>query len=227
MNAWGYVVIIILSIGVFAGILFARGRLMKSLSKLLYNDHQPEEFLTKINGFWGKIFFSKQTRLFQSLDAYFMCEDFEQVENTFKSLESGKLSYGAKINLYEKEVQYYVQNKKYTEAQKANDTLQSLGKQISSPEMDRILLESSTLIKIYVDHDGSVAKDMVALAEQASQKGMKGLYYYRAAKCYNYQSDRANTIKFLEKAQQNLSSSKEWDTHIEKCLKDFSALEEK
>ena len=227
MNAWGYVIIIVVSICVFAGLSVYRNKLMKKLSKLLYVDNKPQEFLDQINGFWGKVFFSKSIRQFQSLDAYILLQNYDSAEQMMHDLEGQKLSYGSKINLYEKETQYYIQNGNYEEGRKSNATLQELGKQISDPRMDSILDECNTLVKVYADKDGSQAHHLVEKGDAVEQKSMKGLYYYQAAKCYWYQKDKANTDKYLKKAQLNLCGSDTWDKHIDKCMHDYSALDER
>lgn len=223
---WIYVIIALVSVAILVIPQIIKGNMIKKLSKLLYEKHDPDGFLAEINSTAGKILFSKKTRLFQSVDAYALKQDNAAIENVFSQLEDMKIGYGMSISLYEKEVQYYVGGGKFDKAKAANSKLQREGGRIEDKQMKSICEECDSLIRIYADHDGSLAKTMVEKGDEAKSQQSKGIYYYQAAKCFNYQKDRANTIKYLKEAQQKLAGTS-WTKHIDSCLQDFSHLEEK
>ena len=201
-------------------------RLLQDLSKTLYQEQDADKFLQMLNSTKAKILLKKKTRLFTSIDGYALQDDGEKIEEVFTALENKRISYGNKIGLYQKEVQYFTQAKKFDKAIKANDTLQSLGGKINDKSMTAILEESQTLIEIYVNKNGNYAKIMSTKGDEAKQSMLKGLYYYRAAKCYNFKEDKNNTIKYLKECE--LKCPKTYlGIHAGKCLTDFSKIDEK
>ena len=201
-------------------------RLLKDLSKILYVDLDADKYIKTLDSLKAKFLLSKKSRLFASIDGYALKDDATKIEEVFNTLEKKRLSYGNKIGLYQKEVQFYTQAKMFDKAIKANETLQELGSKINDVTMTSILEEAQTLIEIYVNRNGDYAKIMVAKGDAATQAMVKGFYYYRAAKCYYFKADKVNTIKYLKECQLKCPKTYLGD-HAAECLKDQTKIEEK
>lgn len=226
MDFWIYILIGLVLIVIIIMQQLSVKKYLKDLSSLLYEKQDGKAYLDKLNSFQGKLSMSGNKRLFMAIDGYALMDDTASIEKAFKELETKKLSYGSQIGLYQKEVQYYVQARKFDEAIKANNSLQELGALINDQKMTTILDEANVLVEIYCNRNGSLAKEMVKKAESANTKLLKGIYYYRASKCYYYLNDKANTTKYLKEAQLKLSGTS-WGKHVDMCLEDISEIEEK
>ena len=94
---------------------------------------------------------------------------------------------------------------------------------IKDANMDVISEEANTLIEVYCNRNASYAEIMVEKAKKQTNKFTKGIFYYRAAKCYYYGNDEKNVQKYLEHAVQNVTG--EWRKHVEACMEDHSKLD--
>lgn len=196
---------------------------IKGMSKTLYADTNPDLYLERLDNVEGKIFLNKKVRLFRKIDAYAMKNDKENVIKTFKELESLKLSFGQEVSLYEKEVNYYVNQKMFEEAKVANNKVQELNTKVEIEDLNKIAVECNSLIEIYVNKNGSLANEMVKYGDEATIDTVKGTYYFRAAKCYFYRKDNKLTEKYLLKAQKYLEKTSTKPI-IDKCIKDHNEL---
>lgn len=221
-----YIGIGLMLIAVVIAYQYASIKFSKQLSSFLYKDLDSEKYLESLDSSKAKLFVRKNRREMLKVDGYALKEDSVNLEKQFKKLESMKISYGQKISLYEKEVQYYANSKQNDNAMKAYNELMILGSQINNENMNKVLNEATIAIEVYVNRNGDFAEKLVELAKNSSTPIIKGLYFYKASKCYYYKDDKANVIKYLKKAQNNLTS-KLWREHIDACINDFKQLDEK
>jgi hypothetical protein len=216
----------IMLIAVVVAYQYASIKFSKQLSSFLYKEFDANKYLEILDSSKAKLFVRKNRREMLKLDGYAVKQDSVNLEKQLIKLESMKISYGQKISLYEKEVQYYANSKQNDKALKAYDELMILGNQINSNDMSRVLNEATITIEVYVKRNGELAEKLVELAKNNKTPIIKGLYFYKASKCFYYNDDKINVIKYLKKAQNNLTS-KIWRDHIDACLKDFKQLDEK
>lgn len=219
-----YLVISIIFILIF--ILFSnfKKNYIKKMSTILYQENNADEFIHKINSFEGKVLISNKIRLFRLIDAYALKQDKEKVIETFKTLEKMKLSFGQEVTLYEKEVVFYVENNMYDVAKIANDKIQELNKKVEIPDLNKIAVNCESLIKIYVNKDGSLANEMVKAGDESKIGIVKGTYYFRAAKCFYYKKDNKMVEKYLEKAFNYLHQTS-LNHMVSECIKDHTKLD--
>lgn len=199
---------------------------LQKISKLLYKDNKPDEFLKEIDSFSSKLFFNKKVRLQRKLDAYVMKHDIDSAIEILKELEGLRLSFGQKVSLYEKEVNFYVQNKMYKQAEEANNNIQELNKKVEIPDLQKIADECNFLIKVYVDKDSSIVNDLIDFAEKSGNESVKGLFYFRAAKLYYYKQDNKMVDKYLDKSY-NLLHKTAFGPYLEECKKDHKKVLDK
>lgn len=224
MKSWlMYLIIAVVIVLVFVIFSLLKKNYIKDMSKTLYADANPDLYLKRLDNIEGKIFLNKKVRLFRKIDAFAMKNDKENVINIFKELESLKLSFGQKVSLYEKEVDYYANKKMFEEAKQANNIIQDLAKQVEIEDLNKIAINCNALIEIYVNHNGSLANEMVKNGDEATIDVIKGTYYFRAAKCYFYRKDNRLTEKYLLKAQKYLEKTPTGPI-INQCLKDHNQL---
>ena len=74
-----------------------------------------------------------------------------------------------------------------------------------------------------MDIDESKKERLMNAIKKQTNKFTKGIFYYRAAKCYYYGNDEKNVQKYLEHAVQNVTG--EWRKHVEACMEDHSKLD--
>ena len=224
MQSWLlYIIIAVLIILVFVLFSLFKKNYIKDMSKTLYVNTNPDLYLKRLDNIEGKIFLNKKVRLFRKIDAYAMKNDKENVIKTFKELESLKLSFGQEVSLYEKEVNYYVNQKMFEEAKVANNKVQELNTKVEIEDLNKIAVECNSLIEIYVNKNGSLANEMVKYGDESTIDTVKGTYYFRAAKCYFYRKDNKLTEKYLLKAQKYLEKTSTKPI-IDKCIKDHNEL---
>ena len=223
-NWYIYVAIAVIFFLIF--ILFSqlKKKFIKDMSKMLYADQNVDTYLQRLDNIEGKIFLNKKVRLFRKIDAYAMKNDNDGVVNTFKELETLKLSFGQEVSLYEKEVSFYVNKNMHEQAKVANEKVQELSKKVEIEDLQKIANNCNALIEIYVNKNGSLATQMAKAGDEANIDTVKGTYYYRAAKCYYYRNDSKMIDKYLNKAYDNLRKTS-WGSIISDCISDHSKLE--
>ncbi len=199
-------------------------KFLQDLAILLYEKKDARTYLKKIDSFEGKIFLNSKKRLFNSIDAYIMLNEKHKVEEIFRTLEHKHLGYGSKIGLYQKEVQYYVQQRKFEQAKEAYDILMDLGTKINDKNMAKLLEEATELVEIYVNRNGTYAKVMVEKYNYEPNLMLKGIYAFRAAKCFYYLDDKNKVEKYLKECRSKCKGSI-YAKQADLCLNDFTQLE--
>lgn len=224
MPKWTIYLVITIIIALLFFIFYRlKSKYIQKLSTILYSDNNPDLFLEQIDSFAAKIYFNSKVRLQRKLDAYVMKDDTNGVLDTFKELESKKLSFGQQVSLYEKEVDFYVSHKMFEQAVVANNKVQELNSQVEIPDLQKIADACNYLIKVYVDRDPSVVNDLIEFAENASVDSVKGIHYFRIAKCYYYKKDTKMVDKYLDKAY-NILHKTPWGPFLEGCKKDHKKV---
>ena len=218
-----YIIIGVIALALIIIYQVVYNRFSRNLAKVLYADLNPEGYLQQLSSLPAKLMISKNRRLFLALDALAYQGDHQGMQQVFSQLEARKLSYGQKINLYDKQIQFFVDTKDYEAAKSKLALLQKEGSKINNANMQYLLENVEALVEIYANHNGSYAKKMVMAAEKNPTKLAKATYYYRAAKCYYYQKDNQNTLKYLKKARNNAANTS-LAKHIDSCLEDNEKL---
>ncbi|MFQ8582119.1 MAG: hypothetical protein ACLSA6_05995 [Holdemania massiliensis] len=98
--------VLILAVGLVLYFLLNRmmQKLMVELSEILYKEVNPEKYLQVLNGWKGKMFFSKKTRSLMAIDALLMQNETAKIEEIFEQLDAVKMNPGNKLGLAQKEV---------------------------------------------------------------------------------------------------------------------------
>lgn len=225
MKTWMiYVAVAVVMMLIFVVFSLLKKKYIKDMSKVLYVDNDVDTYLNRLDNIEGKIFLNKKVRLFRKIDGFAIKNDVQGVVDTFKQLESLKLSFGQEVSLYEKEVDFYINNKMYEQAKVSNDKVQELSSRVEIPDLQKIADNCNALIDIYVNKNGKLANEMVKMGDEATIETVKGTYYFRAAKCFYYKKDNKMVDKYLNKALKNLNKTS-WGPIIAECIEDHSQLE--
>lgn len=225
MKTWMiYVAVAVVMMLIFVIFSLLKKKYIKDMSKVLYVDNDVDTYLNRLDNIEGKIFLNKKVRLFRKIDGFAIKNDVQGVVDTFKQLESLKLSFGQEVSLYEKEVDFYINNKMYEQAKVSNDKVQELSSRVEIPDLQKIADNCNALIDIYVNKNGKLANEMVKMGDEATIETVKGTYYFRAAKCFYYKKDNKMVEKYLNKALKNLNKTS-WGPIIAECIEDHKQLE--
>lgn len=225
MKTWMiYVAVAVVMMLIFVVFSLLKKKYIKDMSKVLYVDNDVDTYLNRLDNIEGKIFLNKKVRLFRKIDGFAIKNDVQGVVDTFKQLESLKLSFGQEVSLYEKEVDFYINNKMYEQAKVSNDKVQELSSKVEIPDLQKIADNCNALIDIYVNKNGKLANEMVKMGDEATIETVKGTYYFRAAKCFYYKKDNKMVEKYLNKALKNLNKTS-WGPIIAECIEDHKQLE--
>lgn len=225
MKTWMiYVAVAVVMMLIFVVFSLLKKKYIKDMSKVLYVDNDVDTYLNRLDNIEGKIFLNKKVRLFRKIDGFAIKNDVQGVVDTFKQLESLKLSFGQEVSLYEKEVDFYINNKMYEQAKVSNDKVQELSSRVEIPDLQKIADNCNALIDIYVNKNGKLANEMVKMGDEATIETVKGTYYFRAAKCFYYKKDNKMVEKYLNKALKNLNKTS-WGPIIAECIEDHKQLE--
>lgn len=220
-----YILLIFLLLFIVVAQQLISKKFIQDLSNLLYQKQDGNNYLIRLNSWYGKLMLGAKKRLFMSVDGYLLLEDYLKIEECFDKLNKSRLSFTQKIGLYQKEIQYYISVKKYSEAIKINDDLQKLGAVLADDKnMAYILEENNLLIEIDCKHNAKLAKKMLEKAKESQGELAKGIYFLRAAKCYYYGGDTKNMNKYLKEAELKTTGST-LNKQILKYLNDPSLMD--
>lgn len=229
MNQFIYYVLIGVLCAVFYVILqMTYRKFLMRLSSELYEQHNPELFLKSLNSGMGKLFMSSKTRLFMSIDAYLLLKDEQKVESIIEELENSRMGLGKKIALFQKEITFYLEAKKPTQAIEANRKLREIAENIKDTKIVQVLEECDILIHVYARKSAEYVQLLLDKAAALNDILPKGIFYYRAAVCYYNIDDKVSCEKYLNEAKKSFSGS-----FLEKIMdqvlqsKNFTAIENK
>lgn len=198
---------------------------MNKLSTALFINNDINEYCSLLNSFKGRIFFNNDSRKLMEIDANIYVGNDDNAEELFKELNNKKIKKFTRLMLYKKELDYYVDRKKYDLATTSYNDLISLASNIKHNNMESIIEESECVYQIYVLKNHEYLDKMLKKAEE-SEGHYKGIYLYRASKCYYYNHEDLKARETLVLALDYLKDT-EWESHVDKCITDLSLLDEK
>ncbi len=173
----------------------------------LVQKNDADKYIKMLNSTKAKFLLGKKTRYILLVDGYISLKNYEEVYSLFKTLRNLKLSYGKKINLYQKEISVYLEQKKCNEAISSYEDLKLEGEKINDPHMNKILQDSEMVINVYAKNNPEYLNTLLDLEKNEVDKSKKGIYDYRIAVCYSKMNDDTKAKTYLKKAKENLDGT--------------------
>ncbi len=208
---------------VFVAILFLyqyfQQKFIRGTMALLYQGNNPKEYLNQLNSFLGKIFISSKNRIYLSIDAYLVSKDYVKLEELFTILSAKRLSYGKRISLYQKQITYFVEVKKYDEAIVAYEKFIAEASKINDKKLIQTASELELIMNVYVYHHLGTIENLIELSKTLDKGMQLGIYYYRIAVGYYYNNQLDECKVYLKLAEKNFRDSP-LEKVVKKLLKD-------
>ncbi len=171
---------------------------VKKMSELLYKDNNGEAYLKHLNDAACKIIFSKQLRTMMSIDAYIAIGDVETVENVFEQLKEFHLQPGDEFLVCQKKIGFYIEKGNDEKAEEAYSRLVELYDGFKDKmHYKKARKEVEYLVEIHLRKNASYLDEMLSLSESTKNKLLKGIYLFRAAKCYFYKNNNKKVKETL------------------------------
>lgn len=191
----------------------------------LYLKKQPQTYIDRLNTKKAKFLFGNITRKFMILDGYINLKDNNQTISLFDELRNNKLSYGKRINLYQKEISYYLEAKMFDKALASYQDLKNEGSLINDPRMLQILSESEALIEVYVKKNIEYIDVLIQLINSSKDDLTNVINNYRIAYCY-FNNNNVDKAKEYIKKSFNFSEKTMLNSLLKKVNKDIKLINE-
>lgn len=172
------------------------------------------------------LLFTRTEREFLKLNGYMVLGTNNQIVHQFDLLNHQKLSPKMALDLYHKQMTYYIDSVQYEEALISYHKLRDLLIKQKHDQAKKILEEADLIVQIYIHHDPSVMDVLIRQLDQTSNELIKGVIYYRLAKLSYYAKRMKDVESYLKKAEPLLKQTT-YEPIIRDAFKDFHILETK
>ena len=183
---WMYVIYPIVLFVLFVGLRLILAKMRKKtddeLQRLLFilnNLYLYEELLN--NPRLGLLFTTSERELLR-LNGYMALGTDDKIKQQFDLLNKIKLKPKLALDLYHKELTYYIDTVKYDKALDSYKKLKEILLKQKHKQAKKLLEEANLIISIYIHKDISLIPDLVDKAEKTNHLLVKGVIYYRLAK---------------------------------------------
>lgn len=198
------------------------------LTKLLYQDNNAEGFLKEVDSWMTKLFFPKKMQAMMKIDAYLMMGDTEKSKQLFEQLDGFKIRPGDEFFVRQKELAFYVDLEDEEKAKHAYDRMRAIFDSMkNNARYEAQMKESEYIYEINMKKNAHYLEEMLEHAKNAKTDFSKGIYLYRAAKCYYYKKDMRLCKDTLKRAQTYLKGSFYEEYIIDILEKDITLIEKK
>ncbi len=227
-NMWKYLYpIIVISIIFFGQRILVGLRRMSTveLYKVLYNQNNPELFLSLLKNPRLKLLYKKSVLLQFKLDAFLVRGEHSNIIALFDELDHMSLTKIEKLELNQKKLSYYCGEGYNKEALHTLVEIEKIIKKSKSKQLQNILLENHLTYRIYIKHDVQLIPKLIELLK--IQTGViKGITQYRIAKLYYYKGDEILARKYLNESRFNLTGTI-WQPIVNWAIEDLAILKTK
>lgn len=208
--------------------LFLMNRQVIKLTKLLYQEHNAKGFLKELDSWMTKLFFPKKVCSMMQIDALMMLGETEKLKLLFEELNGYKIKSGDEFIIRQKELAFYVDLKDEKKSTVVYERLCNIFDSMKNKTKYEIQRkESEYIYEINIKKNYHYLEEMLDHAANAKTDFSKGIYLYRAAKCYYYKKENRLCKDTLQRAQTYLKGSF-YEKFIQDILdKDLTLIEQK
>ncbi|PID82658.1 MAG: hypothetical protein CSB16_00015 [Clostridiales bacterium] len=199
-------------------------RFTRTLSTLLYKKFDFDASMKKLNSFEAKLFMGKRRRFLFYVDAYILKNNEEMMNDLFRKNQNLKFSYGQQVSLNTKLLQFFIDVGNKEQALEHYNNLKKLSEMIDNKHMDNTMQNAEMLVEVEINKNPNYLKNILSLIDKTDNDMIRGIYYFRAAKCAHYSNDKRAIDKYLKKAR-NLTSGSIFVKQIDKAIADNSLLD--
>lgn len=198
---------------------------MIKLSEDLYLKKDINAYTKRLNSIVSKFYFNQGIRLLMMLDPYIMTRNTEQLKDLAIQIDNAKISNNDRGVYLQKVLMYAIDTKDFDYATMIFKKIEKHYEEKKFEHNIEVYNECVSYYNIFVKHDDSYAEEMETKANQSDNEIVKGMYYYRAAKCYYYRKDIDEAKKNIEKASELLKQT-EWNTTIQAIKNNIDLLKD-
>jgi len=190
----------------------------------LYTKLDAKKYLKSLDSLEAKILLTSKKRLVLKIDGYALANDALALADLFKDLENRKLPAALQINLYQKEVAFYIETLQNELANTALQNFKKAADKIKNPKINNIYHQSELLVAVYYQHDLEIVPELQKqIKDNADSQMVALLNNYRLAYIYYQNQDLKNCEKYL-KAAKKASTNDLVKKHLKNCLTDFKII---
>ncbi len=227
---WVYIVYPVILFILFIGLRYLLHKMRKKtdleLQRLLFRVKNLFLYEELLNNPRLKLLFTKTELAFLRLNGYMVLGTNEQIVNQFLFLDHLSLRPKMALDLYHKQMTYYIDSVQYEQALVSYKKLRDILLKEKHEQAKKILEEADLIIKIYIHHDTTVMDVLKIKLEQTKNTLMQGVIYYRLAKLSYYQKRYHDAEDYLKKAEPLLKHST-YEAIIKMAFKDIHILKTK
>lgn len=172
------------------------------------------------------LLFTKTEREFLRLNGYMALGSDEKIIKQFTKLSEQKLKPKLTLDLYHKELTYYIDAVKYNQALNSYAKLKDILLKQKHEQAKNLLEEADLIVSIYIHKDISLIPRLIEQAEKTDNMLMKGVIYYRLAKL-SYFAKKAKDVDFYLKQADPLLKHTTYELIIKDAFKDYHILQTK
>ncbi len=219
------VVAVLFSVSFFIALQFKQQYTLRIMMSL-YQKEDPHQYLQQLDTFLSKWIISKKIRILLSVDAYVMLNDTAKVNEIFDYLSNSKLTVLDRLSLLQKQITYYVENKKHQEAIECYESYVSI---ISGIKNNKNLLANAegleSLLDVYVYHKKDVKEYLLNQIADEKNETVVGVLYYRLAVCAFYNNELGECSEYLNRAFERFKGSK-FEEKLQSIIEDNSKIKD-
>lgn len=215
---------IFISVRIF--LITLRKKTDQELQRLLFVLNNLYLFEELLNNKRLNFLFTQSEKEMLRLNGFIALGTHQQVIGQFDYLSKMKLKSKLALELYHKEMTYYIETSSYDKALKSYEKLKNILAHQKHEQAKKILDEAEMIINIYIHHDITLVDHLILLEKETSNQLMKGVIYYRLAKLSYFAKRDKDTLMYLNKAKPLLKKTT-YEPIIEEALKDTHILKTK
>jgi tetratricopeptide (TPR) repeat protein len=227
---WMYVIYPVILFMLFIGVRFflvhARRKTDHELQRLLFIEGNLFLYDELLKNKRLNLFFTQAEKDLLRLNGYMALGTQQQIKHQLDVLNQKTLKPKLALELYHKEMTYYIEITSYKQALESYEKLQSLLKNKKSEAAKKIMIEAKWIIDIYVHHDLSRMDELIELEKQTEHQLLKGVILYRLAKLSYFAKKPKDVMMYLEKAEPLLKRTT-YEPIIKKAYQDQHILKTK
>ena len=224
---WIYVIYPVILFILFVGIRVILNKMRQKtdleLQRLLYQLNNLYLYNELLDNPRLGLLFTKTEREFLRLNGYMTLGKDDDIKKQFKMLSSLKLRPRLALDLYHKELTYYIDTQKYDLALISYNNLRSILVKQKKEQAKKLLEEADLIVQIYIHKDISLIPLLLDKAEKTEHMLIKGVLYYRLAKLSYFAKKNKDVDLYLKRAEPLLKKTT-YEPIIKSAFKDYHIL---
>lgn len=220
------IILFILFIGLRIVLVKMRKKTDLELQRLLFKLRNLFLYEELLNNPRLGLLFTKTEKEFLRLNGYMALGSDEKIIKQFDMLSKLKLKPKLALDLYHKEMTYYIDAVKYDKALISYNKLKKILLKQKQEQAKKLLEEADLIVSIYIKKDITLIPLLIEKEKHTDHMLMKGVIYYRLAKLSYFAKKLKDVDLYLKRAEPLLKQTT-YESIINSAFKDYHILQTK